>query len=341
MSKRKSFSISDSLTSGLQETMSVAMQYAGDLRLEVLPVSQVELDADNPRELTLTLKDVLQGILPSDPEFYKKSQDKESLVSMAHSIEQEGLINPILVYKAGNKYRLLAGERRTLATVLAGKESIQARVLDKKPSPYRLSLLQWIENIEREDLSLHERLRNLEKIIQAFASQNQISFDSVTATQISKIIGCSVQHAMNYKSVLLATPTLQALITQKQINNLEKAALLATIADTDLQKDAITACLAGATLGRLRALVKAAKPSKSVKNIPRNQFNLNSAKVGFNLNTPVLKHIVESSLKAASLTSVWEQSFAAVQWNHLKYARAAFNRMIVILEDHLSNTKSQ
>jgi len=52
---------------------------------------------------------------------------------------------------------------------LAGKQDIQAKVLDKQTEPTQNSgLLQWIENIEREDLSLWEPLRNLEKINHAY-----------------------------------------------------------------------------------------------------------------------------------------------------------------------------
>ena len=90
-----------------------------------------------------------------------------------------------MVYKHGEKYRLIAGERRTLASILAGKADIQAKILDARPDELKISLLQWIENIERKDLSLWERLNNLEKIVHAYAESKNIPPNQVSITELS------------------------------------------------------------------------------------------------------------------------------------------------------------
>ena len=77
---------------------------------------------------------------------------------MAHTIKANGVINPIVVYKLGELYRIVAGERRCLASILAGKQEIEARVFNEKPKGFDLKLIQWVENTAREDLTLDERL---------------------------------------------------------------------------------------------------------------------------------------------------------------------------------------
>ena len=75
----------------------------------------------------------MNGINPSDPDYAKKKQDWKSLESLAKTIVDDQLINPIFVYRYGNKCRLIAGERRTLASAIAGKKEIIARIASQRP----------------------------------------------------------------------------------------------------------------------------------------------------------------------------------------------------------------
>src|SRR5665213_1811369 len=156
MAKKKVFQISTALGDGLEETISAAQNYSGELRVDVIPLRKIEVDPENPRDLSLTFDDLFNGISESDVNYSRKHTELESLQSLAHSIKEQGIINPILVYKYGEKYRLVAGERRSLASILAGKSDIQSKILESKPNELKISLLQWIENIERSDLSLWE-----------------------------------------------------------------------------------------------------------------------------------------------------------------------------------------
>src|SRR3990167_6261347 len=158
MAKKKVFTIGNALSQGLEETIESAQNYSSELRIDVIPLKKIELDPANPRNMALTMIDVQSGISDSDKERTRKMVELESLHSIANSIKTQGIINPVTVYKHGDKYRLIAGERRTLASILAGKTDIQAKILDSQPDELKISLLQWIENIERSDLSLWERL---------------------------------------------------------------------------------------------------------------------------------------------------------------------------------------
>ena len=105
------------------------------------------------------------GLDRNDPLYERKLEELEKLKELAITIESSGVINPIVVYKRGEVYRVVAGERRSLASILAGKNEIEARVFNEKPKGFELKLIQWIENTAREDLTLDERIGNIREII--------------------------------------------------------------------------------------------------------------------------------------------------------------------------------
>ena len=270
MAKKKVFSIGSSLSDGLEQTIAAAHNYSSDLRVDVIPLSKIETDPDNPRSLLISLDDITNGITNDDPFFEQKTQEIESLQSLSNSIKEQGIINPVIVYEHNGKYRLIAGERRTLASGLAQKTDIQAKILDGKPDEVKIRVLQWIENIERSDLSLAEKIDNLEKIIDAYARQNQISSREVTITDISQLVGCVKSHAMNLKTVLEADGDIKELIAKNQIRSLEKAAVISNIASVNLRKKALDECLNGATLKQLKSYLekdKSTQKTPSLENI--------------------------------------------------------------------------
>ena len=122
MTKKKRFGISQALTRGLSETINVVENNAGLYRNVMLPLSRIELDPENPRRLAIDLNDIRQGLNDDYPAYYIKQAELERLRELAHTIQANGIINPIVVYKRGELYRIVAGERRSLASLLAGKQ---------------------------------------------------------------------------------------------------------------------------------------------------------------------------------------------------------------------------
>src|SRR5579862_7292738 len=107
MSKKKRFGISEALTRGLSETINLVENNAGVYRNVILPLSRIELDPDNPRKMAIDLADVREGIRPEDPLYQRKSEELEKLKELAHTIKSNGVINPIVVYKRGESYRVV------------------------------------------------------------------------------------------------------------------------------------------------------------------------------------------------------------------------------------------
>ena len=92
----------------------------------------------------------LEDIVPDKGQPRRKF-DEAQLASLAESIKENGVVEPIVVVKEGKKYQIVAGERRWRASKIAGKETIPAivRTLDAQK---RLEM-SLIENVQREDLN--------------------------------------------------------------------------------------------------------------------------------------------------------------------------------------------
>lgn len=332
MSKKKRFGISAALTRGLSETINVVENNAGMYRNVVLPLSRIELDPDNPRKLAIDLMDIRQGIRPDDVLYQQKQDELERLKELAHTIKTSGVINPVVVYKLGEFYRVVAGERRCLASILAGKQEVEARVFNEKPKGFDLKLVQWIENTAREDLSLDERLGNVRDIIKEY--QLQQGPTDVTATLLKTITGLSLSQATYYISVMKAPADLQEEIRNGKIRNLDKAALIAGIESKDVRQNMIEACVQGSSLKDLRSLmsqqkiVNKAKVALRVVGRGRQAAKIN---MGSTRHPEVVKAIVESVVDQKQLHHSAEL-FAKVDWMDLRQVTKAFRQLIELLE---------
>lgn len=90
--------------------------------------------------------------------------DREELMSLAESIETNGLIQPIVVRRVTpDGYELVAGERRLRACVMAGMTKIPAVVITC--SQRQSAVLALVENLERSDLNIFEQARAIRRLI--------------------------------------------------------------------------------------------------------------------------------------------------------------------------------
>jgi ParB family chromosome partitioning protein len=335
MAKKKVFQISNALTEGIEETVSAAHNYTGELRVEAISLKKMELDPENPRDLILTFQDLNDGISKTDKDYLRKIEEKASLISLSNSIREQGIINPVVVYKFGDKYRLIAGERRTLASIIAGKAEVQAKILDTKPNELKISLLQWMENVERKDLTLWERLRNLEKILMAQASANSISTREITPTDLSRALGCSVPHAMNYLAVIHADKQIKEFVRSNKIKNLEKAALIATIQSEGIKQAAIDACIAGATLKKLKTISTQDKLHKVVTTqaapMQTRGRQATLVNLGSTRKVNVARLIIDAVLNHEKMTHL-KQHFSELNWSDYKSINHAFKQLLKTLE---------
>ena len=97
------------------------------------------------------LLDIDVDRIDPNPEQPRRRFDREPLEALAESIRLHGVLQPVVVRRAGDRYELLVGERRWRASKEAGKKTIPAVVSDVAPRE-RLALA-LIENVQRHDLN--------------------------------------------------------------------------------------------------------------------------------------------------------------------------------------------
>src|SRR6202171_3335846 len=91
---------------------------------------------------------------------------EEALDELARSIKSSGIIQPLVVRAIGNRYQLIAGERRWRAAQKAGLTKVSAIV---RNVPDHLALeMTLVENIQREDLNAIEAERAFERVMEVF-----------------------------------------------------------------------------------------------------------------------------------------------------------------------------
>lgn len=330
MSKVKKFGISSALSQGLSETIQMVENDSGMLRETILPVNRIEVDPQNPRKLTIELSDLPQGPSKADSKFDKKNEEFLKLTELGESIKKSGLLNPIIVYKHSDKYRIVAGERRFLACMIIGKSFIEARVFNDKPSGFQLKLVQWFENTAREDLSLQERVNNIKEVANAYQTENPAI--TVNPQLLQEITGLSSQQAWTYFSVINADQELVLDVYAAGIQSLDKAALLLNIPEKRERERAINACKDGLSLKELRLLLKKKTSKKQISTKGRKPTRVNLGTVS---NQNIVKTIIDSVLSSSKFKK-YSYEFKSINWTSMSDVNQGFKKLISILESELA-----
>lgn len=122
-----------------------------------------EIIKDNERN---KIFEVEINLVSPDKEQPRKSFDEEKLEQLAISIKEHGIIQPILVRKEDNYYKIVAGERRWRAARIAGLKKIP--ILEKELDRKQTMEISLIENLQREDLNPIEEARAYKRLIDEF-----------------------------------------------------------------------------------------------------------------------------------------------------------------------------
>lgn len=106
-------------------------------------------DEETPREKQVNEIDI--SSIFANPNQPRKMFDETALKELSDSISRHGVIQPIIVNKSGDRYMIIAGERRFRAAKMAGLSSVPAIV--KTYSERQIKEISLIENLQREDLN--------------------------------------------------------------------------------------------------------------------------------------------------------------------------------------------
>ena len=131
---------------------------------------------------------------------------KEELEELAESIKRNGLLQPILVRKVGDKYQIIAGERRYQACKLIGLERVPIRV--REVDDDETIMLALIENIQRSDLN---------PIEEAYGYRRMMERGKMTQSQVAQAVSKGRSTVANALRLLELPEDAQLLLFEEKI----------------------------------------------------------------------------------------------------------------------------
>jgi ParB family chromosome partitioning protein len=164
------------------------------------------------------LRDVPVSAIRPNPHQPRRHFDEESLSSLAASVRELGVLQPILVREAGEgEYELIAGERRWRAAKRAGLPTIPVVVRTADD----LSSLEQavVENLHRQDLNPLEEAAAYQQLIEDF---------SMTHDQLATRVGKSRATVTNMLRLFQLPPAIQKLVAEGSLSAGHARALLGT-----------------------------------------------------------------------------------------------------------------
>lgn len=154
-----------------------------------IPLSQIRLWEEQPRDTKLTLDDIYRGVIETtDKDAKKKETELDSIIGLALSIKELGMLNEPLAYSLpGKAVQLMGGERRTMAVIFGAlhtkevqgvnhsthyeveiddspdltvldSERISVKCYSKKPDDITLEQIGMADNSQRKDVPVADKL---------------------------------------------------------------------------------------------------------------------------------------------------------------------------------------
>ncbi len=180
--------------------------------LDALLDKDGEGGAVSERQATLRIDQLQRGRYQP-----RTKMDDSSLQELAASIRAQGLMQPILVRPVGgNRYEIIAGERRWRAAKIAGLEEVPALVREVPDSSALAMAL--VENIQRENLNPLEEAGGVQRLIAEF---------KLTHQEAAEAIGRSRTATSNLLRLLNLQKAVQALVFDGKLEMGHARALLA------------------------------------------------------------------------------------------------------------------
>ena len=142
----------------------------------------------------------------SNPYQPRKIFDENALEELAQSIKEHGIVQPVIVKRSIKGYELVAGERRTKASRIAGLKTIPAII--KNFNDQEMMEIALIENIQRE---------NLNPIEEAMAYDNILKSSNMTQDELAKKFGKSRSYITNILGLLKLPETTKKYVEENKL----------------------------------------------------------------------------------------------------------------------------
>ena len=180
-------------------------------------------------ELAPGVKEVPVEAIQPNPRQPRQALDPEALQELAASIQEHGLIQPLIVtevesaeYDVEPRYQLIAGERRWEAARLAGFSKVP--VIVKEATPQQMLELALVENIQRADLNPLEEATAYRQLMDEFG---------LTQEEVAERVGKSRAAVANTVRLLRLPDEVKTALAAEKISEGHARALLALEAEAD------------------------------------------------------------------------------------------------------------
>jgi len=209
-------------------------------------------------EVTGGAVELLVDQISPNPHQPRQVMNQKELQELADSIAEHGLIQPLVVTKAGSAYQLIAGERRWRASQLAGLTVVP--VIIKETTPQQMLELAIVENIQRADLNPLEEAQAYAQLMEEFG---------LTQEAVAERVGKSRTAVANTVRLLNLPDEVKEALAVGKISEGHARALLGLKQERDQLRVMATISNRGLSVRQTEALVRqiltgdeAAKPKR-------------------------------------------------------------------------------
>lgn len=180
-----------------------------------------------------------------NPHQPRQEFDEAQLRELADSINEHGLIQPLIVTQVGLSYQLIAGERRWRASQLAGL--ITVPVIVKETTPQQMLELALVENIQRADLNPLEEARAYAQLMEEFG---------LTQEAVAERVSKSRTAVANIVRLLNLAEETKAALASGEISEGHARSLLSLKSEREQRQALATVIEKGLTVRQTEMLVK-------------------------------------------------------------------------------------
>ena len=192
----------------------------------------------------------------------RKTFDSEKLNELAQSIKNHGIVQPIIVQKNGQRYTIIAGERRYRAARIAGITTVPVVVKEYAKSEYMEVSL--VENLQREDLNPIEEAQAMKILMEEH---------SLTQEELSSRLAKSRSAVANTLRLLNLPDEVRTMVAQGRLSSGHARTLLALDSDGERIKTAQKIVNLGLSVRSTEAMINKAKQLKEPK-INQKQYSV-------------------------------------------------------------------
>jgi len=173
------------------------------------------------------------GQLGPNPNQPREAVDEGGLKDLAASIRANGILQPILARQAGERFEIVAGERRWRAAQLAGLETVP--VLVRAITDDESAVFALVENVQRDDLNAMEKARAFRKLQETL---------STTQEEIARRVGVERSTLANFVRLLDLPEPIQAHVSRGTLSMGHARAILGLV-DKDIMVQVADAAIRG------------------------------------------------------------------------------------------------